>query len=273
MPDGPDNCPRVPNADQADLDDDAIGKRCDPDRDGDNVANGSRLVRRGCQRPQLREPGADTSRTAEVSMTRAAAVSQRETLPGVGRAGACRPWAALLGLLASSWTLASSAAASTRPVAEHAVKAAVVCNLPRFVDWKERKGESGPFVIGVLMPDPFGEELDRMTDSTAIDGRHLVVRRGESVEDLAGVHLLLVGSSAGRRHPLAAAEAPRGVLTVGEAEDFIASGGMVRLVVVGGRVRFEIDAAQAAARGLHVSSQLLKMAVPATGAPTHGTRP
>src|SRR5581483_568145 len=37
VPDVLDNCPAVPNADQADLDHDGVGDLCDPDRDGDGV--------------------------------------------------------------------------------------------------------------------------------------------------------------------------------------------------------------------------------------------
>lgn len=39
--DAEDNCPADPNPDQADLDDDAQGDLCDPDRDGDGVYNAS----------------------------------------------------------------------------------------------------------------------------------------------------------------------------------------------------------------------------------------
>ena len=40
LADGVDNCPRVANADQADLDSDGIGDACDPDTDGDGFADG-----------------------------------------------------------------------------------------------------------------------------------------------------------------------------------------------------------------------------------------
>lgn len=39
VPDYEDNCPGMPNADQADMDDDGVGDVCDPDRDGDGMDN------------------------------------------------------------------------------------------------------------------------------------------------------------------------------------------------------------------------------------------
>jgi hypothetical protein len=50
------------------------------------------------------------------------------------------------------------------------------------------------------------------------------------------------------------------VLTVGESDWFIDSGGMIRLFLEGGKVRFEVNAGAAEQAQLKVSSQLLKLA-------------
>jgi hypothetical protein len=51
-----------------------------------------------------------------------------------------------------------------------------------------------------------------------------------------------------------------GALTVGEAEEFLPRGGMIRLLVDEGKVRFDISTRSAEQAGLKVSSQLLKLA-------------
>ena len=59
-----------------------------------------------------------------------------------------------------------------------------------------------------------------------------------------------------RKHP---------VVTVGESPGFIAAGGIINLVNVGGRIRFEINATAARRNDLDISSRLLALAV--TGRP------
>jgi hypothetical protein len=50
------------------------------------------------------------------------------------------------------------------------------------------------------------------------------------------------------------------VLTIGESEDFLNDGGVIRFLIIESKVRFDINKAQADAEGLQLDSQLLSLA-------------
>jgi hypothetical protein len=52
------------------------------------------------------------------------------------------------------------------------------------------------------------------------------------------------------------------VLTIGETQNFLAEGGIIRFVMDGARVRFEINPEAAARENLRISSRLLRLALP-----------
>lgn len=55
------------------------------------------------------------------------------------------------------------------------------------------------------------------------------------------------------------------VLTVGEADDFLGAGGMIRFCLEGNKVRFEINREAAESARLRISSQLLLLAKKVVG--------
>ncbi len=75
--DNEDNCPTVPNSDQNNLDGDLMGDACDPDIDGDGVANGSDLC-------------AGTPLSSVVNPTNGCSVAQ--LCPCNGPRGTTLPW-------------------------------------------------------------------------------------------------------------------------------------------------------------------------------------
>jgi hypothetical protein len=109
--------------------------------------------------------------------------------------------------------------------------------------------------------DPFQELLEATTKDRKVEGRPIVIRRLAADAPLAGCHLVFSSESDGARvaHVLQRA-AGAGALTVGEAEEFLPRGGMIRLLVDEGKVRFDISTRSAEQAGLKVSSQLLKLA-------------
>lgn len=146
---------------------------------------------------------------------------------------------------------------------EYRVKAAFLYNFAKFVTWPPQTfAASGePVVFCIVGPDPFEDLLDSTINGRRIDGRSITVRRVPPSANLAGCQLVFSSESdgVGTARVLQAAAVPH-ALTVGESEDFLAQGGMIRLLVDEGKVRFDISVRAAERAGIKLSSQLLKLA-------------
>jgi len=169
--------------------------------------------------------------------------------------------------LASLIALAVMGACAVRSAAdaslEYRVKAAFLYNFAKFVTWPAQvfPAPDAPLVFCLAGDDPFEELLDVTTKDRKVEGRPILVRRLPADAQLAGCHLVFSSETDGARvaHVLQRA-AGAGALTVGEAQDFLPQGGMIRLLVEEGKVRFDISTRSAEQAGLRVSSQLLKLA-------------
>ena len=159
--------------------------------------------------------------------------------------------------------VAAGIAPEQKQAAEYTLKAAVLCNLARFVEWPVRAAglTNGPLVIGVLGVDPFGSALDEATKDQTVQGRKLAARRFGLADDPSACHLLFISRSEADRLPaLLARLRGSGVLTVSEISRFAERGGMVNLVMKEDRVRFEISVVAAEREGVAISSKVLKYA-------------
>ena len=146
---------------------------------------------------------------------------------------------------------------------EYRVKAAFLYNFAKFVTWPPQtfSAPTDPVVFCVVGEDPFDDVLDITLKDRRVEGRALVVERLRPNASLAGCHVIFAGEVDGAStvRVLQAAAGPR-LLTVGESDDFLARGGMIRLMVEEGKVRFDISVRAAEDAGLKFSSQLLKLA-------------
>ena len=168
-------------------------------------------------------------------------------------------------------TLAIAAALAPRADAqttlENKLKAAVVSKFPQFVEWPPAALDGRATIdVCVAPPDPFGSDLDELVADETVGDRKVAVRRIDGAPDLAGCHLLLVAGPSSARRSLLQRAAALPILTVGDDPRFMDDGGIVRLRVVGGRIRFDVNAAAARRAGLRISSQLLQLAVSVRGA-------
>jgi len=146
---------------------------------------------------------------------------------------------------------------------EYRVKAAFLYNFAKFVEWPGGRSvpDSTPFIIGVFGPSPFRGELDEILRDKMVGSRAIDVRLIHSVEEALACQILFVAGSAGEELPqLLSAVEGKGVLTVGDAEDFADRGTVISFMIQDGKIRFSINTTAAAAAGLRISSKLLNLA-------------
>jgi hypothetical protein len=150
---------------------------------------------------------------------------------------------------------------------EYEVKAAFLYNFAKFVEWPDTAFDAAdaPIVFCVMGNNPFDGRLERVVSDRTANGRRIEVRSVTSSGASSGCHLAFFDESqqvdVARIVQISAGRGPGApVLTVGESEHFAEVGGMIRLLVEEGRVRFDINAAIAERAGLKLSSQLLKLA-------------
>lgn len=136
--------------------------------------------------------------------------------------------------------------------AEARIKAAVIYNMARFVEWPSDLGELDFCVTGNSL---LSDQL-RSLDGKTISGRMIYIHRRTSVDDMVGCELAFLHSDVLFWAPML----PAGVLTVGDDPGFMAEGGMLQLVQKGGKIRFRVNLKAVTAAELKVSSKLLQLA-------------
>jgi len=151
--------------------------------------------------------------------------------------------------------LATPARSGDEP-AESSIKAAIVYNLARVVDWPAAAlGDA--FVLEVVGADDQAPDFRTLADKE-IGGRPLRICSG--ADATARQMVFLARSEAARCDAVLAACAAQPILTVSEIDDFCERGGMVQLVRSRNRIRLRVNRAAAEAAGLRLSSQLLRVA-------------
>jgi hypothetical protein len=143
---------------------------------------------------------------------------------------------------------------------EYDVKAAFVLNFVRYVEWPPER-RTPPLRLCVLQPDPFGKRLEAVVSGEQWQGAPITIRTVPDLRSGVDCHLIYVAEAAGRQFSKAvSAVSGLPILTVGEHEQFLEQGGMIRLFLEENRVRFSVNQRGAESVGLLVSSRLLRLA-------------
>ena len=147
---------------------------------------------------------------------------------------------------------------------ELAVKASYLYKLAPFVVWPASApaASARTFVICVQGDQSFADLVQRAVEGQQFGGRAFEVRRLARVEAGSGCQIAYLTGSPTQPLPQAVrALDGTSVLTVTDEAGEGRARGVIHLVRIDGRVRFDIDDVAAERDGLAISSKLLKLAV------------
>lgn len=160
-------------------------------------------------------------------------------------------------LLALPATAAHAQSAKDR---ELLLKAAFIYNFAKFVEWSPVAfaAADAPLTICVQGGEPFAVISQAMNGKTVGNRPLSVVNRPRPAAP-AACHIAFIGQDEDESSYVALLKAPH-TLTVGDRNRFARTGGMVGLVIVDNKIRFEVNLRMARAAGLHIQAALLRLA-------------
>jgi YfiR/HmsC-like len=158
--------------------------------------------------------------------------------------------------------LLGSPARAQAPADEAQIKAAFVYNFLKFVEWPHDASArvTDPLVVVIVGDGPTAGAVEEFLTTKRVGERAIAIKHLAWDQSLAGVHAAFVSEDDPRRlRRVLEAASSAGVLSIGEGADFASNGGVIALLLVDRRVRFDIDVDAATAARLHVSSKLLAL--------------
>lgn len=139
------------------------------------------------------------------------------------------------------------------------LKAAIVLSFLHYAEWSQPAPAGSPLVVGVFGRSSFKEVLRSTLEGKLAGGRAIRVVELKSAADLQRVQVVYFATDRGADvKPLLAAPQSAAALTIGEAGAFLEWGGAVNLLIIDGRMSFEVNIEALHHSGVNVSSRLLR---------------
>lgn len=168
----------------------------------------------------------------------------------------------LVSCLALVYVFVPKMAVGQDSAGEYELKAAMLYNLTRFVEWPPSAyaNPQASTVLCILGRDPFGDSLAPLA-ANSDPGRPMEIRHLANDKGIRGCQVVYISSSERKRvAQILSTLKGSSALTVGEMAQFAAHGGMIQFSLEEKQVRFEINLDAASEADLKISSRLLVLA-------------
>lgn len=153
-------------------------------------------------------------------------------------------------------------------VDEYQLKAAFLFHFAQFVEWPPDalKNPDGSFLFCVVGEGPFHGDLERIVEGKLLADKLVHVQHIKQLQDSQGCYVVFIGANESKQIALSTSNLRKlPVLTVGESDDFLRQGGIIRFCLEDRKVRFEINQQAAGDAHLKISSRLLLLAKTVVG--------
>jgi len=145
----------------------------------------------------------------------------------------------------------------SEPVDE--IKSAIVLSFLRYSEWPEPAPAGQPITVGVIGRASLLPVLRRALEGKLVNSRPVRILEVKTLSDphCCQVIYLATGKTAEIQQALAGARSAH-ALTIGEADKFLEYGGAVNLILLDGRIGFEVSLEALGRSGVAISSKLLR---------------
>ena len=152
---------------------------------------------------------------------------------------------------------------STGSADEFEIRAAMLFNLTRFIDWPAAKIDAAhsDFVFCILGADPIGLDLDILLRNKTVGTKPVRLRHINSMTTAGDCHVLYIGAAEHKNVERASAVLEKdGVLIVSEHSNVDSPDQMIGLPTVDDHVHIDVNLSLAQRGGFAISSKLLHLA-------------
>lgn len=144
---------------------------------------------------------------------------------------------------------------------EHGIIAGFLVNFFSYVEWPQEAGNGtgGPLLLGIAGDSAYNSVSESLKSKT-VNGRRIEVRKVDDLNNLTEFQVVFISASEGRRQrQILERTRNSAVLTVGQAAGFLDEGGVINLVPVHDKFKFDINRTAADKAHLKISLPLLKL--------------
>jgi hypothetical protein len=136
--------------------------------------------------------------------------------------------------------------------------ALLIVNFAKYVGWPV-DSQKGDFVITVLGDDPVVEELQAAGQNTAIGDQKIVVKKALSLDRVERCNILYISPDKSNSLTSALGKFPASTLVVTNKDGLAKEGSGINIVMIDGKMRFEINVESLKKSGLTAKPVLFKL--------------